>query len=155
MPLMYLCLCWHVVYVIVPENWHCMTFGFYLKHGSKPDVDMQKIYGERIFAIYHLFSLRWMAKQMVSSKSTYRKTSYISRTLVGNKLVDNSDVVGHRLSALLQLHLHSQHTTWLQWIERRQLYEDTIKILGSGFGATYTRGFTVIQFPLRPITSAP
>ena len=24
----------------------------------------------------------------------YRKTSYISRTLVGNKIVDNSDVVG-------------------------------------------------------------
>ena len=24
---------------------------------------------------------------------TYRKTSYISRTLVGNKIVDNSDVV--------------------------------------------------------------
>ena len=25
---------------------------------------------------------------------TYRKTSNISRTLVGNKIVDNSDVVG-------------------------------------------------------------
>ena len=25
---------------------------------------------------------------------TYRKTSHISRTLVGNKIVDNSDVVG-------------------------------------------------------------
>ena len=28
------------------------------------------------------------------SKQTYRKTSNISRTLVGNKIVDNSDVVG-------------------------------------------------------------
>ena len=27
-------------------------------------------------------------------KSYYRKTSHISRTLVGNKIVDNSDVVG-------------------------------------------------------------
>ena len=27
-------------------------------------------------------------------KPTYRKTSNISRTLVGNKIVDNSDVVG-------------------------------------------------------------
>ena len=26
--------------------------------------------------------------------NTYRKTSSISRTLVGNKIVDNSDVVG-------------------------------------------------------------
>ena len=26
--------------------------------------------------------------------STYRKTSTLSRTLVGNKIVDNSDVVG-------------------------------------------------------------
>ena len=49
---------------------------------------------ERIFAIYHIFSLRWMAKQMVSSKSTYRKTPNISRTLVGNIIDDNSDVVG-------------------------------------------------------------
>ena len=33
---------------------------------------------------------------MVSSLGyrTYRKTSNISRTLVGNKIVDNSDVVG-------------------------------------------------------------
>ena len=27
-------------------------------------------------------------------EETYRKTSNISRTLVGNKIVDNSDVVG-------------------------------------------------------------
>ena len=41
---------------------------------------------------------------------TYRKTSNISRTLVGNKIVDNSDVV----EQLLQLHLHYQLNTWLQ-----------------------------------------
>ena len=50
----------------------------------------------------------------------------------------------HRLSALLQLHLHSQLNTWLQWIERRQPQEDTRNIWVSGFGATYTRGFTVV-----------
>ena len=55
----------------------------------------------------------------------HRKTSYISRTLVGNKIVDNSDVVEHRLSALLQLHLHSQLNTWLQWIGKRPLQEET------------------------------
>ena len=30
----------------------------------------------------------------MSLKINYRKTSNISRTLVGNKIVDNSDVVG-------------------------------------------------------------
>ena len=38
---------------------------------------------------------------------TYRQTSNISRTLVGNKLADHSDVVG-AAPALLQLHLHSR-----------------------------------------------
>ena len=31
---------------------------------------------------------------MKSRNKNYRKTSNISRTLVGNKIVDNSDVVG-------------------------------------------------------------
>ena len=57
--------------------------------------------------------------------SNYRKTSNISRTLVDNEIVDNSDVVG---SALLQLHLPSQLNTWLQWMERRQLQDDTRNI---------------------------
>ena len=46
------------------------------------------------------------------------KTSKISRTLVGNKIIDNSDVVG--------------------------LQEDTRNIWGLGIGATHTRDFTVI-----------
>ena len=74
----------------------------------------------------------------------YRKTSNISRTLLGNKIVDNSDAVGAFLSAPLQLHLHSQLNTWLQWVERRQLREDTRNIWTLGFGAIYTRGFMVI-----------
>ena len=38
----------------------------------------------------------YMICQMLSAWKTYiyRKTSNISRTLVGNKIVDNSDVVG-------------------------------------------------------------
>ena len=35
-------------------------------------------------------SLQWMA----TCELKYRKTSNISRTLVGNKIVDDSDVVG-------------------------------------------------------------
>ena len=39
--------------------------------------------------------LLWIhAYQIAGDKSHYRKTSNISRTLVGNKIVDNSDVVG-------------------------------------------------------------
>ena len=40
-------------------------------------------------------------------RKEYRKVSNISRTLVGNKIVDHSDVVGAS-PALLQLHLYSQ-----------------------------------------------
>ena len=42
----------------------------------------------------------------------YRQTSHISRTLVGDKIMDHSDAVG----ALLQLHLHSRLNTWFQRI---------------------------------------
>ena len=49
---------------------------------------------------------------------TYCKTSNIRCTLVGNKIVDHSDVVG--ASTLLQLHLHSRLNIWLQGIRQRQ-----------------------------------
>ena len=39
-------------------------------------------------------SLVFIVAKPPISDSTYRKTSYISRTLLGNKIVDNSDVVG-------------------------------------------------------------
>ena len=48
----------------------------------------------------------------------YRQTSNISRTLVGNGIVDH-------LSALFQLLLHSRLNTWLQWIGQRQLQDET------------------------------
>ena len=39
--------------------------------------------------------IRWGYKsEAKSGKQDYRKTSNMSRTLVGNKIVDNSDVVG-------------------------------------------------------------
>ena len=46
--------------------------------GPKSLVDIQKKLNRRVEVIY----------------SIYRKTSNISRTLVGNKIFDNSDVVG-------------------------------------------------------------
>ena len=70
------------------------------------------------------------------------QTSNISHTLIGNKLVDHSNVVG-ALPALLQLHLHSRLKTWLQWIGQSQLQDETINIKVLGFGVTYTRGSMV------------
>ena len=50
----------------------------------------------------------------------------------------------HRLSALLQLHLHSRLNTWLHWIGQRQLQDETRNIEVWGFGAAYIRYFTVV-----------
>ena len=52
----------------------------------------------------------------------------------------------HRLSALLQLHLHSPPNTWLQYIAQRQLQAETRDIKVWEFGAAYIRDFTAIQF---------
>ena len=54
----------------------------------------------------------------------YNQTSNISRTLVGNKIVDHSDVVGALPVAAVPtasregslLHLHSWLNSWLHWI---------------------------------------
>ena len=59
----------------------------------------------------------------------YHQTSNISRTLVGNKIVDHSDVVGASSPvALLLLHLHPRLNAWLQWIGQRQLQDDARNI---------------------------
>ena len=60
--------------------------------------------------------------------TTYCQTSNLSRTLVANEIVDQSDVLG-AASALLQLHLHSRFITWLQWIGQRQLQDEMRVIL--------------------------
>ena len=83
---------------------------------------------------------------METALSAYRQNCNIKRAWVGNKIVDHSGVVReleHRLSALLQLHLHSRINTWFQWIGQRQLQDETNIILSLGFGATYIREFTV------------
>ena len=75
--------------------------------------------------------------------SNYRQISNISRTIVGNKIVNHSDVVGAFLSALLQLHLHSRLHNWIRWIGQRQLLDETGSISVLEFGATYIRGLMV------------
>ena len=53
----------------------------------------------------------------------YRRTSNISRTLVGNKIVDNSYVVGAPPVGAAPT-TSSWLSTWLQWIEQRQLHDE-------------------------------
>ena len=50
------------------------------------------------------------------------------------------------MSALLKLHLHSQLNTWLQWIEQRQLQDETRNTYVRGLGAFYIREWTVCPY---------
>ena len=64
----------------------------------------------------------------------YRQTSNIRLNLVGNTIVDHSDVV---------LHLHSRFNTWLQWTGQRPLQDETRNIQVWEFGAPCIGGLTV------------
>ena len=57
-------------------------------------------------------------QEVVLPYHAYRQTSNITHALVGNNIVDHSNVVGPSLvgAQRLQLHLHSRLDTWLQWI---------------------------------------
>ena len=72
----------------------------------------------------------------------YRETSNISRTLVGNNIVDHLNVVWQ---ALLELHLDTRFNTWLQLIVQKQLQDETRGIYVWGFGAANIRDLTVIS----------
>ena len=52
----------------------------------------------------------------------------------------------HRLSALLQLHLHFRLNTWLQWIGQRQLQRETTNIEVLRIAAPYIRDLTVYKY---------
>ena len=71
------------------------------------------------------------------------QTSNISRTLIGNNIVDHSGVVG---ASPVQLHLHSRFNTCLQLIGHGQLQDDTRIIQVFLFGASYIRCITVHIF---------
>ena len=49
----------------------------------------------------------------------HHQVSNISRTLIGNNIVDHPNVVWASPVGVLQLHLHSRLNTWLQWIGQR------------------------------------
>ena len=54
------------------------------------------------------------------------------------------------LSALLQLHLHSQLNTWLQWIGQRQQQDETRNIDVLGLGAPYIKELTLHNASCNP-----
>ena len=72
-------------------------------------------------------------------KTTHRQTSNINRALVGNKLVDHSDVVGasHIGAAPTISSFSIKHLTSMD-LERQLQYETRINEV-LGFGATYIR----------------
>ena len=79
---------------------------------------------------------------IVATIAIYRHISNISRTLVGNKIMDHSYVV---VEAPTALHLRSRLNTWLQWIGQRQLQDETRNIPILEFDAPYVRDLTVIH----------
>ena len=56
----------------------------------------------------------------------YRQIFNIRRTLVGNKIVDHSDVVG--ASPVGAAPTTSSFSSWLQYIAQRQLQDETRKV---------------------------
>ena len=78
---------------------------------------------------------------------TYRQISNISRILIGNKIVDHSDVVRASPLGAVQLHHHSRLNTWLQWIGQKTIARRDEKHLSLGFGESYTRGLMVYVDP--------
>ena len=65
--------------------------------------------------------------QCCAEHSMLHQTSNISCTLVGNKIVDHSDIFGAALVGELQVHLYSWLNTWLEWIRQRQLQDEARK----------------------------
>ena len=73
----------------------------------------------------------------------YRQVSNIRRTLVGNKIVDHSDVVGASPVGAAPTTSSFSTNTWLQLIEQRQLQDETRNIYVWGLGASYIRDLKV------------
>ena len=71
------------------------------------------------------FMLDDITHPCLNFNSYYRIASNMSRTLVGNKIIDHSDVFE---AAPVQLHLHSRLITWFQWIGQGQGKDETRNI---------------------------
>ena len=78
--------------------------------------------------------------------NNYRKVSNIRRTVVGNIIVDHSDVVGASPVGAAPTTSSFSTYTWLQWIGQRQQQGETRNIYVLGLGASYIRELTVPSF---------
>ena len=108
----------------------------------------------QIFRLYFVYICRTISYSwwlLFILTEFYRKTSNISRTLVGYKIVDNSDVVG--ASPVGAAPTTSSFSTWhlasMDWSKTTARRNE--KHLNLGFGATYTRGFTVDRVYSTPL----
>ena len=72
----------------------------------------------------------------------FKKPSATCRTLVDNKTVDHSDVIGASPVGTAPT-TSSFSTSWLQRIRQRQLQDESRDNEVLGFGVTYSRGLTV------------
>ena len=69
------------------------------------------------------------------------------------KLLISQMQLEHRLSVLLQLHLHSRLNNWLHWIGQMQLNDETRNFKVWRFDAPYIRYFMVyFSFPRSPFS---
>ena len=75
----------------------------------------------------------------------YRNTSNISRTLVGNKIVDNSDIVGalHVDAAPTTFSFWHKHMASMDWAKKISRRDE--EYLGFEIWCAYIRGLTVGQ----------
>ena len=67
-------------------------------------------------------------QESTTVKMPYRQTFNINRILVGNKIVDHSDVVGALPVRAAPTTSHARLNTWIQWIGQRQLQDETRNI---------------------------
>ena len=85
----------------------------------------------------------WSSLCLQMSQHLYCQNSNINRTLIGNKIVDHSDVVGASPAGAAPT--TSSFSTWhlasMDWAKTTARWDE--KRLSLGFGVTYIRGLTV------------
>ena len=86
----------------------------------------------------------------ITKDCMYRQVSNIRRTLVGNKIVDHSDVVGASPvgAAPTTSSISTEHLAWLDRAKTTARRDE--KHLCLGFGASYIRDFTVYETNICP-----
>ena len=89
-------------------------------------------------------NLNFRARNMAfGANLKYRQVSNIRRTLVGNWIVDHSEVVG--ASPFGAAPTTSSFSTWLHYVVQRQLQAKMRNIRVLGFGPSCIRDFTIIE----------